>query len=48
MPRYMSWVKRVAPFDPVDAQVQHAVRDVRDQVLAPEIGCLGLRCAHER
>jgi hypothetical protein len=36
----------IALLDAVDAHVQHAVGDVRDQVRAPELGCLGLRRAH--
>ena len=34
--------ERVALLDPVDAQVQHATVDVRDEVLAPEVGSVQL------
>ena len=34
----MSWRERVAPFGAVDADVQHAVVDVRDEIPAPETG----------
>ena len=41
--------ERVAPLDPVDAQVQHAVGDVRDEVRAPEVGARrGVGIAHAR
>ena len=34
--------ERVALLDPVDAQVQHAAGDVRDEVRAPEVGSVEL------